>query len=192
MTDNEVNIPNYSVIRKDRKRDGGGVCIYIHSDLAFNPRPDLDIPKMEAIWTEILLPRCKPIIVGSCYRPKKHTDFTINLETILSKLPADSEVIVLGDMNMCALRKDNVYKTYANMLRLDGFKQLIHVQLESHQPLNHLLIILFVIMTIRSANMVLLQVGLVIIFLLRGGFKTQPPVDQRFRLVPGGCHCLEQ
>ena len=35
-------------------------------------------------------------------------------------------MIVLGDMNMCALRKDNVYKTYANMLRLDGFKQLIH------------------------------------------------------------------
>ena len=27
---------------------------------------------------------------------------------------------------------------------------------------------------------------------LRGGFKTQPPVDRRFRPVPGGCHCLEQ
>ena len=26
----------------------------------------------------------------------------------------------------------------------------------------------------------------------RGGFKTQPPVDRRFRPVPGGCHCLEQ
>ena len=28
--------------------------------------------------------------------------------------------------------------------------------------------------------------------LFRGGFKTQPPVDRRFRPVPGGCHCLEQ
>ena len=27
---------------------------------------------------------------------------------------------------------------------------------------------------------------------LRGGFKTQPPVDRRFRPVLGGCHCLEQ
>ena len=27
---------------------------------------------------------------------------------------------------------------------------------------------------------------------LRGDFKTQPPVDRRFRPVPGGCHCLEQ
>ena len=24
---------------------------------------------------------------------------------------------------------------------------------------------------------------------LRGGFKTQPPVDRRFRPVSGGCHC---
>ena len=30
------------------------------------------------------------------------------------------------------------------------------------------------------------------ILALRGGFKTQPPVDRRFRPVPGGCHCLEQ
>ena len=28
--------------------------------------------------------------------------------------------------------------------------------------------------------------------LLRGGFKTQPSVDRRFRPVLGGCHCLEQ
>ena len=55
VTDNEGNIPNYSIIRKNRKIDGGGVCIYIHFDLAFNPRPDLDIPKMEAIWIEIVL-----------------------------------------------------------------------------------------------------------------------------------------
>ena len=29
-------------------------------------------------------------------------------------------------------------------------------------------------------------------FSIRGGFKTQPPVDRRFRPVLGGCHCLEQ
>ena len=27
---------------------------------------------------------------------------------------------------------------------------------------------------------------------LRGGFKTQLPVDRQFRPVPGGCYCLEQ
>ena len=28
--------------------------------------------------------------------------------------------------------------------------------------------------------------------LIRGGFKTQPPVKRRFRPVLGGCNCLEQ
>ena len=28
--------------------------------------------------------------------------------------------------------------------------------------------------------------------MVRGNFKTQLPVDRRFRLVPGGYHCLEQ
>ena len=27
---------------------------------------------------------------------------------------------------------------------------------------------------------------------VRGGFKTQPPVDRRFRPVPGSFHCLKQ
>ena len=27
---------------------------------------------------------------------------------------------------------------------------------------------------------------------IRSDFKTQPPVNQRFRPAPGGCHCLEQ
>ena len=27
---------------------------------------------------------------------------------------------------------------------------------------------------------------------IRGDFKTQVAVDWQFRLVPGGCHCLEQ
>ena len=166
VTDNEVNIPNYSVIRKDRKRDGGGVCIYIHSDLAFNPRLDLDIPKMEAIWTEILLPRCKPIIVGSCYRPK-----IIQISPSIWKLSCPNYLLtqkwlfwviwtcVLYVKTMCIKRMPICF------VWMD-LNNLSIPQLESHQPLNHLLIILFVIMTIRSANMVLLQVGLVIFFLL--------------------------
>ena len=31
-----------------------------------------------------------------------------------------------------------------------------------------------------------------LVITLRGDFKTQPPVDCRFRPVSGSCHCLEQ
>ena len=34
--DSDVSIPNYSLIRKDRNRKGGGVACYIRSDICFN------------------------------------------------------------------------------------------------------------------------------------------------------------
>ena len=34
--DSEISIPNYSLIRKDRNRKGGGVACYIRSDICFN------------------------------------------------------------------------------------------------------------------------------------------------------------
>ena len=35
ITNNEIHIPNFSVIRKDHNRNGGGCSIYVHTDLAF-------------------------------------------------------------------------------------------------------------------------------------------------------------
>jgi len=48
VTDAEIHMQNYSVIRKDLNRHGGGVCVYIKDDLAFNPKSfcDLDLPKV--------------------------------------------------------------------------------------------------------------------------------------------------
>ena len=33
--DSELSIPNYTIVRRDRNRQGGGVCIFIRCDLAF-------------------------------------------------------------------------------------------------------------------------------------------------------------
>ena len=33
IDDSEIKVPDYSVIRKHRNRNGGGVAIYIHKDL---------------------------------------------------------------------------------------------------------------------------------------------------------------
>lgn len=41
VSDSEVEIPGYSIVRNTRQCIGGGVCIYICSDIAFNPHPDL-------------------------------------------------------------------------------------------------------------------------------------------------------
>ena len=42
ICDNEVCIPGYSIQRKDRNREGGGVCIFIRNNINFNRSSDID------------------------------------------------------------------------------------------------------------------------------------------------------
>ena len=41
VTDAEIELVGYTVVRKDRNRNGGGVCLYVRSDISYNPRTDL-------------------------------------------------------------------------------------------------------------------------------------------------------
>ena len=36
ITDNMINIDGYDVVRKDRSRNGGGVCIYLRSSISWS------------------------------------------------------------------------------------------------------------------------------------------------------------
>ena len=74
VTDSEINITDYSILRRDRNRDGGGVCIYIRNDFIFKLRDDI-CTTLETVWAELYLPKTRPILIGVCYRPPKHTDF---------------------------------------------------------------------------------------------------------------------
>ena len=59
----------YAPIRKDRE-DGtayGGVAIYVKNNLICKPRPDLDVPQLEAVWVETRLNQ-ETLLVGSFYR----------------------------------------------------------------------------------------------------------------------------
>ena len=74
ISDCEISIPGYRLLRTDRKsRKGGGVCIYIHSSLAANelhvkyPRDERQ--QAEAIFAEITLHKNFKVTVGCVYRP---------------------------------------------------------------------------------------------------------------------------
>ena len=53
VLDSEIHIDNYSVRPKDRNRHGGGVCLYIRSELAFNGLDELSHDEIEAVWIEL-------------------------------------------------------------------------------------------------------------------------------------------
>jgi len=84
ITDEEIRIDNYNIIRNDRNRQGGGVCMYIRNNLAFNPRDDLQRPDLESIWCDLLLPRSKPILIGTVYRTQKSLKFVEYFDNVIS------------------------------------------------------------------------------------------------------------
>ena len=46
ITDNMISLNGYDVIRKDRSRNGGGVCIYLRSCINYKIRKDLVPPEL--------------------------------------------------------------------------------------------------------------------------------------------------
>lgn len=56
ITDGQVHVDGYNLIRKDRNRNGGGVAMYIQNHLPFKKRDDLTVNHLEAIWIQIHLP----------------------------------------------------------------------------------------------------------------------------------------
>ena len=126
VSDAEIHIDNYSVVRRDRDRHGGGVCCYIRNNIAFTTRLDLNVFNDEIIFIELLLPKTKPIIVGTLYRPPKQSNFIDHLENILTNLRSDCETYLLGDFNICFKQKTSVlFKSYSNILRMFDLHQVI-------------------------------------------------------------------
>ena len=101
IDDREIHIDNYTVRRNDKNRHGGGVCMYIRRDLAFNSVDELCHDDIEATWIELLLPKTKPILCGVLYRPLDQSDFYDVFEGFCldSALLNERECIVLGDFN---------------------------------------------------------------------------------------------
>ena len=72
IDDDQVHLAGYDIVRKDRiqnGRSGGGVCIYLRSNLNFRIREDLLNDNLECLVIEITNPRSRPFLVGTWYRP---------------------------------------------------------------------------------------------------------------------------
>ena len=56
INDREVHLVGYEIVRRDRKvngRNGGGVCIYIRSNINYQVRDDLHSATLENLVVEI-------------------------------------------------------------------------------------------------------------------------------------------
>ena len=98
-------IDGYKLYRHNRGNNSraGGVVVYISESLPAIRRNDLERANIEGIWTEILQPHAKGILLGTIYRPPDGSDFLDTnfmeaLDEVLHIASAEEkEVIIMGD-----------------------------------------------------------------------------------------------
>ena len=68
-----VGIDGYSIKRRDRNRNGGGVAIYIKDSIVDKCSIRVDLPEssLESLCLEVLPFRAAPFLVFAWYRPPR-------------------------------------------------------------------------------------------------------------------------
>ena len=112
ISDHEVCLPGFELVRRDRSvngRRGGGICIYIQSNLNFIERYDLISETLENLIVEIKKPRSKSILVSTWYRPPDSpTSHFSEFEKMIGLKDAENlEYFLLGDLNIDCLSTNN-------------------------------------------------------------------------------------
>ncbi|KAK9693374.1 Endonuclease-reverse transcriptase [Popillia japonica] len=100
ITDDQIHIDSYTLLRNDRGCRGGGVAIYIKSCLGHKSLNV--IGNIEQLWISFTLNR-QSYVFGVVYKPPQcnYNYFINELETSLSLAVPESDVVVLaGDFNI--------------------------------------------------------------------------------------------
>ena len=104
VTNAEVNINGYSIIRNDRNRNGAGVACYIRNDLCFNFK-NIFSNSIEHIFFEVLIPKVKPIAIGILNRHPNENDFLNRFSNDFQQIDSKTnEIYLLGDFNINLLQ----------------------------------------------------------------------------------------
>ena len=110
VSDSEIQVDGYELLRCDRNRHGGGVACYIRKNLCYNTK-NVFPKSIENIFVDILLPKTKPFTVGILYRPPTQHDFVQVISDKLDLLsPETNDIYILGDLNI------NTYCNGKNLL----------------------------------------------------------------------------
>ena len=125
----EIGINNYTIIRRDRTRHGGGVAIYIRSTIEYKIRDDLKDDGLEFLCIEITKPKIKPFLISTWYRPPNSpVELFDKFHVILEKIESlNIESTIVGDLNcnVAANNVDNNTKHLLDLCELYQYSQLI-------------------------------------------------------------------
>ena len=126
--DDEINIHNYSLVRKDRTRQGGGVAIYIHKSLHYEKLTHESMNDLEIIAIKLYLRNSEPIVLSTWYRPPSssvdvfnhYEDFLIYVDGL------GLDTIVIGDTN-CDLLSHSLSSTTKRYIELNDLYAFVQI-----------------------------------------------------------------
>ena len=123
VSEQEVSISGYSILRSDRNRYERGVACYVRPVLCFNRR-NVFSNSIENVFFDLLI--LKPLSIGIFYRPPNVNTF---LETFLNNLKLigfkKTKVYFLGDLNINLLVNDTFVLTKNQALDLRNLNFLL-------------------------------------------------------------------
>ena len=100
ITNSEILIDNYDLLRCDQNRNGGSVACYVRNDFSYTQKSIFPID-IENVFFEIHLPKTKPITVGIAYRPPNQINFIKTLSEHFAKLDmTNKETYILGNFTV--------------------------------------------------------------------------------------------
>ena len=115
--------------RESNGKNGGGVCIYIRSNINFQLHADLSPNNLEFLTVEITRPRSKPFLVSTWYRPPQSSpDLFSTFERIFDNIDAENlELYLMGVLNCNLLSEvvNNNSSHLLNIIDIYGLTQLI-------------------------------------------------------------------
>ena len=127
FSDKELDIDQYKMFRKDRPSHGGGLVIYVKTELPCILRQDLENIAIESMWLEVRQPKSKSFLMSEVYRPPSSTvqwlhDFNCTIDNILLE---EKECIILGDFNFDILNDNSQSKNWIETMDSTNFTQLV-------------------------------------------------------------------
>ena len=127
--DSQLSINHFDLHRKDRcetqDKSGGGLLLYFRKSLNCKRRPELEISKIETLWTEVTLTNTKPFLICTLYRPPSATSEWIDLleEELSVAQTTGLEMIIMGDLNIDFQACSN--NKWLNLVQLFDLTQLV-------------------------------------------------------------------
>ena len=126
VNDSEIAITGYNLIRKDRNRNGGGVCFYVKQSIDFKERNDIG-NGIESLWFSVKH-KNKLVMFGTIYRPPNSTtDYYDNMFNEIQRAKGICDhLIIMGDFNYDYVNDKTLSKNpIFNIEMLFDMKQLI-------------------------------------------------------------------